>query len=299
MALTATDAGIHVTGLRHLRLCSAQARLLAAFYESALGFRRVAEEHLSGARTLERLGVSGRSLRITLELGAQRIKLVQFVDQPGRDYPSDSDSADQVFQHFAIVVSNMDTAMEQLAQTPGWTTITRGGPQQLPGSSGGVTAFKFRDPEGHPLELLAFPPDHIPVHWQHKQARGLFQGIDHSAISVSHSDRSVAFYQSIGLRLSGRSINSDPAQARLDDLDHPVVEVIAMTPAQETPHVELLCYRGADRDLRLDLRANDVAASCLVFEGGKPSLRTGAKGGSVHDLVDPDGHLLAIVCPAF
>ncbi len=299
MAVAAHVIGVRITGLRHLRLCSAQAKPLAAFYESALGFRRVAEEHLSGARTLERLGVEGRTLRITLELGAQRIKLLQFVDQPGRDYPAGSSAADRVFQHFAIVVSDMRAAMEQLAQTEGWTPITRGGPQQLPASSGGVTAFKFRDPEGHPLELLAFPPEHVPARWQHRQARGPFLGIDHSAISVADRDRSVTFYQSLGLALSQQSVNDDPAQAALDDLDDPRVEVIAMQPAQATPHVELLCYRNAGSGGRLDLRANDVAATCFVFEGDKSSFRPSASPGLVHDLVDPDGHCLAIVCPLF
>lgn len=297
MAVASTVVGVRVAGLRHLRLCSAQAKPLAAFYESALGFRRVAEEHLSGARTLERLDVAGRSLRITLELGAQRIKLLQFVDQPGRAYPADSSAADRVFQHFAIIVSDMRAAMEQLSQTPGWTPITQGCPQQLPASSGGVTAFKFRDPEGHPLELLAFPPGQLPPYWQHQHARGPFLGIDHSAISVADRDRSVTFYQSLGLNLSHQSVNDGPAQAALDNLDDPRVDVIAMRPAQVTPHVELLCYRSAGNGGHLDLRANDVAATCLVFEGDKSSFQPSASPGLVHDLVDPDGHCLAVVCP--
>ncbi|MEO7066794.1 MAG: VOC family protein [Rhodanobacter sp.] len=299
MAVAATVVGMRVASLRHLRLCSAGAKSLAAFYESALGFRRVAEEHLSGARTLERLGVAGRTLRVTLELGEQRIKLLQFVDQPGRSYPTDSDAADQVFQHFAIVVSDMDAAMEQLSQVAGWTPITRDGPQQLPESSGGVTAFKFRDPEGHPLELLAFPPGNVPAQWQQPRASSLFLGIDHSAISVADYERSVTFYQSLGLTLSQQTVNEGPAQARLDGLDSPVVDVIAMNPAQATPHVELLCYHNDGNGELLELRANDVAATCLVFEGDKNSFRAGACRGLVHDLVDPDGHCLAVVCPAF
>ena len=46
----------------------------------------------------------------------------------------------------------------RLSAHAGWTTISTDGPQLLPASSGGVTAYKFRDPEGHPLELIAFPP---------------------------------------------------------------------------------------------------------------------------------------------
>ncbi len=297
MAIAATAIGIRVASLHHLRLCSAQAKALVTFYESALGFQQAAVEHLSGARTQERFGVAGRALRITLELGAQRIKLLQFVDQPGRDYPAGSDASDRVFQHFAIIVADMTAAMAQLSRVSGWTPITRGGPQQLPASSGGVIAFKFRDPEGHPLELLAFPADGMPEHWRHVQGQGPFLGIDHSAISVANLARSVAFYEALGLKLAHRSVNEDPAQARLDHLDHPVAEVIAMQPEQATPHVELLCYQGANKDERLDLHANDVAATCLVFEPDNSFLRPEACRAPVHDLVDPDGHRLAIVWP--
>ena len=297
MALAASDPGIRVSRLLCVRLCCAHAEPLADFYESALGFRQMAVEHFSGAWTQERFGTGGRVLRITLELGAQTIALLQFVDRPGRPYPAGSDASDRVFQHFAIVVADMAAAMMQLSQTPGWTSITRDGPQRLPASSGGVTAFKFRDPEGHPLELLAFPPDDTPAHWQHQQDRGPFLGIDHSAISVANSERSVAFYESLGLKLSQQSVNDDPAQARLDHLDQPVVEVRAMEPAQATPHVELLCYRNTDMGSRLDLLANDVAATCLVFGPDGASSRHDARIAGVHDFVDPDGHRLAIAWP--
>ena len=295
MAVAATVAGVRVASLHHLRLCSAQAKALMTFYESALGFRQVAVEHLSGARMRERFGVAGRGLRITLELGSQKIKLLQFIDEPGADYPAGSDASARVFQHFAIIVADMAAAMAQLSQATGWTPISRSGPQQLPASSGGVTAFKFRDPEGHPLELLAFPPERTPAAWQHGSGRSPFLGIDHSAICVADSARSVAFYESLGLRLSHQSVNDDPAQARLDGLDQPVAEVIAMSPAYPTPHVELLCYRGTSSEARLDVRANDVAATCLVFMPDLGLALPEACGASVQNLVDPDGHHLAIV----
>lgn len=297
MAVAPRAATAHVAALQHLRVCSAQAKPLAAFYESALGFRQTAVEHLSGARTQERFGVAGRALRITLELGAQKIKLLQFVDRPGRDYPASSKTSDRVFQHFAIVVEDMTAAMAQLSQISGWVPISRGGPQQLPASSGGVVAFKFRDPEGHPLELLAFPSDNPPAHWRHVRGHGPFLGIDHSAICVADVTRSVTFYESLGLKLSHRSFNDDPAQARLDDLDHPLAEVVALQPDHATPHVELLCYQGADANVQLDLHANDVAATCLVFEPEQDALRPPACRGSLQDLLDPDGHRLVIVWP--
>ena len=40
--------------------------------------------------------------------------------------------------------------------------ITVGGPIRLPCASGGARAFKFRDEDGHPLELLEFHPEDRP-----------------------------------------------------------------------------------------------------------------------------------------
>ena len=297
MAVVASIAGIRLARLQHVRLCSAQAKPLAGFYESALGFRQAALEHLSGARAEERFGMAGRVLRITLELGAQRVKLAQFVDRPGRAYPTDVIGSDLRFQHFAIVVADMAAAMARLMQAPGWTPISIGGPQLLPASSGGVTAFKFRDPEGHPLELLAFPDHAMPARWRRPPGGGPFLGIDHSAISVADSARSIAVYEGLGLAVSHRSLNDDPAQARLDHLHHPVVEVTALNPDHAGPHLELLCYRGPSLSAPTNLHANDVAATCLVFAPDERSPRSRAECMSVRNLTDPDGHHLAIAWP--
>ncbi|WEN16668.1 hypothetical protein PY254_08370 [Rhodanobacter sp. AS-Z3] len=283
--------------LQHVRLCSADAKLLSRFYESALGFRQVAVEHLSGARAQERFGMAGRVLRITLALGAQRVKLVQFVDRPGCAYPADLRSSDVRFQHIAIVVSDMTAAMAQLSQVSGWSPITRYGPQQLPISSGGVTAFKFRDPEGHPLELLAFPDHATPAYWSHMHGQGAFLGIDHSAISVADSARSIAFYEGLGLSVSGHSLNDDATQGLLDDLAHPVVEVTALSADHVPPHLELLCYRESGRAAPTELRVNDIATTCLIFEPMPRSARPPTGGRSLCNLVDPDGHHLAISWP--
>ena len=44
----------------------------------------------------------------------------------------------------------------------------------------------------------------------------MFLGIDHSAIAVSDSARSIAFYEALGLRVAARALNSGHEQARLD-----------------------------------------------------------------------------------
>ena len=79
-----------------------------------------------------------------------------------------------------------------------------------------------RSSEGHPLELLAFAPGATPAHWAF-QSGNLCLGIDHSAISVADTDRSVAFYSRLGLARTASSLNVGPEQEKLDDLVGAVV----------------------------------------------------------------------------
>jgi catechol 2,3-dioxygenase-like lactoylglutathione lyase family enzyme len=189
----------------------------------------------------------------------------------------------------------MTAAMERLCQTPGWTAISRRGPQRLPASSGGVTAFKFRDPDGHPLELIRFPDgDNAPR-------------IDHSAISVADTARSLAFYQALGLAVGTKSINQGPEQDRLDDVRGADVAVTALLPsASTTPHIELLFYRG-DYQRGPVASLGDVAATRLILTMSSaedlekirahppgPLAQLRSRPLQTFMLRDPDGHLLGI-----
>jgi catechol 2,3-dioxygenase-like lactoylglutathione lyase family enzyme len=237
------------------------------------------------------MGASGGADRITLNLGREIIELVQF-DLPGEPYPYASSSSDLAFQHFAIVVADMMRAFRRLSTVAGWTPISIGGPQRLPASSGGVMAFKFRDPEGHPLELLAFPGD-VRSNWPAVSSDEICLGIDHSAISVSDSAASIAFYQNLGLCVSARSFNHGCEQQRLDGVPDAQVDVTALTPRCPTPHLELLCYRRAQQLLSPIRRSNDIASSHLFFE-----LCTGSTAVDgqvmVRSMRDPDGHAFLI-----
>src|SRR6185437_7440320 len=138
---------------------------------------------------------------VELRLGGQTIRLIG--TQPGgRPYPADVAGWSPLFQHIAIVVADMARAYTHLCTIPGWQPISTSGPQLLPVASGGVSAFKFRDPEGHPLELLAFPSNAVPEPWR-APAQDIYLGIDHSAISVSNTAISVDFYESLGLSRRG------------------------------------------------------------------------------------------------
>jgi catechol 2,3-dioxygenase-like lactoylglutathione lyase family enzyme len=272
---------------------------LAAFYQAAFGaLKLVGPEHISSE-----VGAS-----VTLRLGQQEIRLIG--PRPiGRPYPAGVAGWSPLFQHIAIIVSDMASAYARLSTIHGWTPISTSGPQTLPAAAGGVSAFKFRDPEGHPLELIAFAPGATPVQWQRISNDG-FLGIDHSAVSVSNTSRSVAFYESLGLHRSGGSLNIGREQEKLDDVPDAVVEVTALAPERSTPHVELLCYRGDFYRNILPQAANDVTATRLVFSVESRELldamcrrhRDTLLSGPVFAdsnaycalLRDPDGHLISL-----
>jgi catechol 2,3-dioxygenase-like lactoylglutathione lyase family enzyme len=277
--------------LAYIGLTTQDAVGLCDFFERALGFRLLTAGWKSAMELGGLAGTSGGAYRVTLGLGGQVVELLQF-DRPGQPYPDDVSAADLCFQHFAIVVSNMELAYQRLCSSGRWSAISTAGPQRLPSSSGGITAFKFRDPEGHPLELLAFPPGRSPPHWKGRSRSGLFLGIDHSAIGVSDSARSIAFYAGLGLRMSTRSLNGGSEQERLDGVSRPQVDVTALQPRQSTPHLELLHYRTASNDEIIALRNNDVAATRLVFEASRRSID---RGSDKRLLTDPDGHHILIV----
>jgi catechol 2,3-dioxygenase-like lactoylglutathione lyase family enzyme len=205
-----------VTRIGRISFTTADADGLASFYRRAFGFEAMETEHHGGTSFARLTGVAGaRARALPLRLGEQTIELLTFT-QAGAPYAADIGCDDPRFQHIAIVVADMETAYSRLCACAGWTAITRGAPQRLPVSSGGVTAFKFRDPEGHPLELIAFPPDNVPRRWRQAPDRnGPCLGIDHSAIGVSRTAGSVAFYRQVldfpspGARsIAGRSRNS-------------------------------------------------------------------------------------------
>ena len=275
-----------VQRLARFVLVTQDATRLCRFYEQAMGFCRFAAGRHSESGT----GADS----ITLVLGCEFVELLQF-DLPGRLYPEAASASDLCFQHFAIVVADIEKAYRRLCGVEGWRAISTGGPQLLPESSGGVSAFKFRDPDGHPLELLAFPDGKSPAPWQARPNRELFLGIDHSAIAVSDSARSIAFYEALGLRVAARSLNSGREQANLDGVGHPNVEVTALAPRQATPHVELLCYRSAAHHAKAALRDSDVAATRLIFEVDRHTLENRP---SRQTLIDPDGHRLVLVAPS-
>lgn len=269
-----------VERLARISLNSADPETLAHFYVDALGFSDIE---------------TGKPGACALALGTTRLELMR---ASGRPYPDDVAGSSPLFQHCAIATADMALAMVQLEKARGWKAISTSGPERLPKSSGGVVAFKFRDPEGHPLEFLEFPD--MPA----GDCAVLFLRIDHSAISIADTPRSIAFYESLGLGVGAHSLNVGPEQARLDATPDAEVEVTALDlPSGTKPHVELLCYRGAFHRDEPPPQLDDIAATRLVFAASADTLgriranhsdRLTAHDGPGLLLRDPDGHVIEI-----
>jgi catechol 2,3-dioxygenase-like lactoylglutathione lyase family enzyme len=207
-----------------------------------------------------------RGSRSLLRLGRERIELLEFTDSAGRPYPPDSTSTDLWFQHMAIIVNDMTDAYQRVMANRRFRPISRHGPVRLPQSSGGVTAFKFRDHDGHPLELLAFPPGRAPEEWHTTDGTGSFLGVDHTAIGVSDTVRSARFFGSVfGFSAGTRTENRGPEQDDLDDVDDVQVSVTRLAPDRPAPRMELLHYHvGTRRPIPRDTASNDIVATHSV-----------------------------------
>src|SRR6266853_6402913 len=196
------------------------------FYTNTLPFELVSISEVSNREQDALLGLSDVKLRVaSLKLGDERITLTEHVEIKGGPIPADSQSYDHWFQHIAIVVGDMDRAYEQLRQHKVKHVSTT--PQTLPvwnKGAAGIKAFYFRDPEDHVLEIIFFPPGKGDPKWQQagtKPESGLplFLGIDHTAIVVSDTDKSLAFYRDLlGLRVAGESENFGVEQEHLNQV---------------------------------------------------------------------------------
>jgi catechol 2,3-dioxygenase-like lactoylglutathione lyase family enzyme len=237
------------------------------FYQRVLGFKLLADREHSGDEQERLHGVFGARHRTArLALGEQRLDLTDYLAPEGRDFPADSRSNDHWFQHVALVVSDMDRAYEHLRRHGVRHAST--GPQTLPAwnrAAGGIRAFYFRDPDGHYLEAIWFPPGKADPAWQRPagQSDSLFLGIDHTAIVVADTEKSLAFYRdTLGMKVVGESENHGPEQERLNNVFGARLRITSLRAADgKPPGVEFLEYLSPSdgRPSPGDLRANDLA----------------------------------------
>jgi len=179
------------------------------FYSRVLTFEKVSDAEVANDDYEHLTGVFGLRVRVVrMLLGDESIELTEYLAPKGRPIPVDSRSNDRWFQHIAIIVSDMDKAYRFLRQNK--VEHASSGPQRLPDwnrNAAGISAFYFKDPDGHPVEVLQFPPDKGSGKW-HRPTDKLFLGIDHTAIVVWDTDVSLRFYRDLlGLRVAGESEN--------------------------------------------------------------------------------------------
>jgi catechol 2,3-dioxygenase-like lactoylglutathione lyase family enzyme len=292
-----------------------------AFYRGVLSFEVESDREVAGP-DLERLtGVFGARARIVrLRLGEEELELTEYLatSLPGRPAPVDSRSNDGWFQHVAIIVSDMDRAYRVLRSNKVRSASTE--PQLLPRTipnAAGIRAFYFRDPDAHPLEILQFPPDKGDAKW-HRPTGRLFLGIDHTAIVVSDTERSLRFYQALlGLQVKGESHNFGTEQAHLNNVEGADLRITGLR-GQVGPGIEFLEYLSPrdGRPIPTDERPNDLVhwQTTIVTRGlasvepeldsaGVPVVSRGvtdmpgrnlgfARGVLVRD---PDGHVLELI----
>jgi catechol 2,3-dioxygenase-like lactoylglutathione lyase family enzyme len=260
-----------VSSITAFRLTTALPERLAAFYEG-LGFT-VGDPEPIARDEIALLSLACGGIRVPLRLGEQRVDLDSF-DVRGRNYPLEATAADLCFQHLALVTDDAAAAWEHVVAIGG-RPISADGPVRLPPATGVTAAVKFRDPEGHPLELLQFPAG-AAGRWT---GTGLL-GIDHSAISVADVAASRRFYEALGLSVHGQTLNEGPTQAALDGLPGVEVDVVPLLPQRATPHLELLGYRKPAGRPAGAVAVTDIAATRVIWAAERDQL-----------LCDPDGHL--------
>lgn len=320
--------------LSSIGFTTANAEAIADFFTSTLGFSRGDNLVIEPGPYAGLVGLAGSRLRLQrLHLGEEILELTEVLNlgsglRPGRPIPADSRSCDLWFQHICIVVSDLDAASAQARQriASGGLVGVSTAPQTLPDwntAAAGIQAFKFRDPEGHNLELLQFPPDKGDARWHRTNPTASpVLGIDHSAISVADTTASCRFYDELlGLQLGGDGVNSGPTQDGLDGLRDTRVRITGHRCPQGAG-IECLHYQppnsGRPRPLdqgsqdlahwQIRLRVDDldrIAAATetyggRVLQGGVIALgEQGSVVGSARalQLADPDGHVLQLLEP--
>ncbi|HXJ03555.1 MAG TPA: VOC family protein [Candidatus Acidoferrum sp.] len=318
-ALIAEAQQIHIRSIGPVITTVADMDRSVEFYSRVLTFEKMSDTEVAGDDLEHLFGVFGSRARIVrMRLGGESIELVQFLAPRGRPIPADSRSNDLWFQHFAVIVSDMGRAYAILRENK--VEHASSGPQRLPDwnkNASGIEAFYFKDPDGHPLEILYFPPGKGDAKWQAKTDR-VFLGIDHTAIAVSNTDASLKFYRDLlGLRVAGESENYGTEQEHLNNVFGARLRITALR-APSGPGIELLEYLSPrdGRPYPSDERANDLVhrqteleadaidsvaaplrAAAVSFVSSSPATFHDGRIGFTTGLVirDPDGHALGIV----
>jgi len=318
-ALTPTCRAAGITRVESVGMTVSDLDRAVSFYTEVLPFKKLSENEAQGPELETLEGVFGAHVRVArLRLGNETLELTEYLAPRGHPVPAESRSNDRWFQHVALIVSDMDRAYALLRSHN--VEYASSAPQRLPDwnpKAGGIRAFYFKDPDGHPLEVLEFPPGKGDPRWHAKDGR-LFLGIDHTAIVVSDTDVSLRFWRDIlGFAVAGESENWGIEQEHLNNVFGAHLRITTLR-APAGPGVELLEYLSP-RDGRPrppDTHANDLiewqtsvvvretprllgtlrAAHAPLGSSDLVALPTAGLGFAFGILVsDPDGHSVRLV----
>jgi catechol 2,3-dioxygenase-like lactoylglutathione lyase family enzyme len=291
-----------------------------AFYSDVLAFKPISDVEVDGPEYDQLWGIFGVRARVVkMQIGEQRLELTQYVAPPDvRPIPVPSYSNDLWFQHFAIVVRDMEAAWAHLRKhhvrqiSPRPVIIPMSNP-----AAAGIKAIKFRDPDGHNLELLWFPEGKGNSVW-HEPTKDLFLGIDHTAMTVRSTENSIKFYRDLlGMTVAGGTLNMGTTQQYLDSLPGARTRVTGLAPKVGPPGLEFLEYElpTAGRPLPTDshptdlwhwqttLVVPDVEAVAAQVHGMGQMISSGVVTlpdkvlgfGKAFLVRDPDGHVMQLV----
>lgn len=231
------------------------------FYSEVLGFNKISDEEFTGEDYEKLEGVFGLNIRVVrMQLGDEQIELTDYLTSGGRSIPEDAQSNDLYFQHIAIVVSDMDKAYGHLHKYMVMHVSTT--PQTIPASNitaAGIRAFYFHDPDMHNLELIYFPKGKGQPKWQNTNGK-IFLGIDHTAIGISSTEKSLHFYQDLlGIQRKGESWNMGMEQAHLNNVENASLHITGLR-AERGAGIEFLQYiqPGVGKPYPADSKANDI-----------------------------------------
>ncbi|MEK6601107.1 MAG: VOC family protein, partial [Candidatus Binatota bacterium] len=200
LALEVTDRAL-VRAVESVGMTVSDMARSSGFYSKVLSFEKVSDIEVSGSPYDQLQGLPKPRMRVVrMRLGDEFIELTEYLHPKGRPIPADSRSNDRWFQHIAIIVTDMDRAYQRLRHNK--IEHSSPAPQRIPDwnkNGAGIRAFYFKDPDGHPLEILSFPSDKGDPKW-HRTTDRLFLGIDHTAIVVRDTAAALKFYRdSLGL----------------------------------------------------------------------------------------------------
>jgi catechol 2,3-dioxygenase-like lactoylglutathione lyase family enzyme len=147
-----------IIGMGHTGVVVRDMDKVSAFYREVFGFQVVLDTTVGGKETDDIVDFSVEAERIVvLQLGETQIELLEYRPS-GRDYPDDYRSNDLFGVHLAFLTDDMERDYAMLREKR--VTIISRGPQRIPDDHpvfAGTKVLYFRDPEGHPLELLQMP----------------------------------------------------------------------------------------------------------------------------------------------